>query len=436
MERVSRKEEMAALKEEARRLGFSTSEERDEALRLIAEGLERDWPQIRAANEADVQSAERDGLAPALVKRLIYSEAKQAEALSGIRDIIAAPDPVGTVRMRRELDDGLVLSQVAVPIGVIGMIFEARPDALVQIISLCAKSGNAIILKGGSEARLTNAALVASMRASLEKSPLGSNWIVLLESRSDVGEMLTMEGTIDLLIPRGSKEFVSYIMRNTTIPVLGHSDGICHLYIDESADLEMALTVAYDAKTQYPAACNAVETILVHSAIAPRFIPVLATRFGSLVTIHGDERTGALVECIPYQDGDWDTEYLDFEVNIRVVDSLGEAIAHIARHGSGHTDAIVASSESSIQTFFAQVDSADVFANCSTRFADGYRFGLGAEVGISTQKIHARGPVGMEGLMSTKYLLCGSGQIVADYSGSNAKAFTHRQLPVEGANRA
>jgi glutamate-5-semialdehyde dehydrogenase len=436
MERVSRKEEMAALKEEARRLGFSTSEERDEALRLIAEGLERDWPQIRAANEADVQSAERDGLAPALVKRLIYSEAKQAEALSGIRDIIAAPDPVGTVRMRRELDDGLVLSQVAVPIGVIGMIFEARPDALVQIISLCAKSGNAIILKGGSEARLTNAALVASMRASLEKSPLGSNWIVLLESRSDVGEMLTMEGTIDLLIPRGSKEFVSYIMRNTTIPVLGHSDGICHLYIDESADLEMALTVAYDAKTQYPAACNAVETILVHSAIAPRFIPVLATRFGSLVTIHGDERTGALVECIPYQDGDWDTEYLDFEVNIRVVDSLGEAIAHIARHGSGHTDAIVASSESSIQTFFAQVDSADVFANCSTRFADGYRFGLGAEVGISTQKIHARGPVGMEGLMSTKYLLCGSGQIVADYSGSNARAFTHRQLPVEGANRA
>ena len=316
------------------------------------------------------------------------------------------------------------------------MIFEARPDALVQIISLCAKSGNAIILKGGSEARLTNAALVASMRASLEKSPLGSNWIVLLESRSDVSEMLTMEGTIDLLIPRGSKEFVSYIMRNTTIPVLGHSDGICHLYIDESADLEMALTVAYDAKTQYPAACNAVETILVHSAIAPRFIPVLATRFGSLVTIHGDERTGALVECIPYQDGDWDTEYLDFEVNIRVVDSLGEAIAHIARHGSGHTDAIVASSESSIQTFFAQVDSADVFANCSTRFADGYRFGLGAEVGISTQKIHARGPVGMEGLMSTKYLLCGSGQIVADYSGSNARAFTHRQLPVEGANRA
>jgi len=427
---------MAALKEEARRLGFSTSEERDEALRLIAEGLERDWPQIRAANEADVQSAERDGLAPALVKRLIYSEAKQAEALSGIRDIIAAPDPVGTVRMRRELDDGLVLSQVAVPIGVIGMIFEARPDALVQIISLCAKSGNAIILKGGSEARLTNAALVASMRASLEKSPLGSNWIVLLESRSDVGEMLTMEGTIDLLIPRGSKEFVSYIMRNTTIPVLGHSDGICHLYIDESADLEMALTVAYDAKTQYPAACNAVETILVHSAIAPRFIPVLATRFGSLVTIHGDERTAALIECIPYQDGDWDTEYLDFEVNIRVVDSLGEAIAHIARHGSGHTDAIVSSSDSSIQTFFAQVDSADVFANCSTRFADGYRFGLGAEVGISTQKIHARGPVGMEGLMSTKYLLCGSGQIVADYSGSNAKAFTHRQLPVEGANRA
>lgn len=436
MERVSRKEEMASLKEEARRLGFSTAAERNNALRLIAEGLGRDWDQIRAANEADVRNAESDGVAPALIKRLIYSEAKQREALSGIADIIAAADPVGEVRMRRELDDGLVLSQISVPIGVIGMIFEARPDALVQIITLCAKSGNAIILKGGSEARLTNAALVASMRKSLEQSPLGSTWIVLLESRSDVGEMLTMEGVIDLLIPRGSKEFVSYIMANTTIPVLGHADGICHLYIDESADLQMALAIAYDAKTQYPAACNAVETILVHSAVADRFIPALSKRFGRTVTIHGDERTGALIECIPYQEGDWDTEYLDFEVNIRVVDSLDEAITHIARHGSRHTDAIVSTSEAAIQAFFSQVDSADVFANCSTRFADGYRFGLGAEVGISTQKIHARGPVGMEGLMSTKYLLMGSGQIVATYSGEGAKAFTHTELSTEGAHRA
>jgi len=436
MERVSRTAEIAGLKEEARRLGFSSVEERNEALSLIAHGLGRDWEAIKAANDEDVAEATDAGVALALVKRLVYSEAKQREAQNGIADVMALGDPIGRVRQKRELDEGLILTQVTVPIGVIGMIFEARPDALVQIVTLCLKSGNAIILKGGSEARRTNAALVASMRKSLEKSRLASGWIVLLESRSDVSEMLTMEDSIDLLIPRGSKEFVSYIMSHTAIPVLGHADGICHLYIDERADLSMALAVAYDAKTQYPAACNAVETILVHQQIAAAFIPALKQRFGQDVVIHGDERCAALIDCIPYQDGDYDTEYLDMAVNIRVVDSIDEAIAHIARHGSSHTDAIVTGDEAAKRTFLAQVDSADVFVNCSTRFADGYRFGLGAEVGISTQKIHARGPVGMEGLLSTKYLLEGSGQIVADYTGDGEHTFTHIELSTEEGRHA
>ena len=336
MERVSHIAEIAGLKEEARRLGFSSVEERNEALSLIAHGLERDWESIKAANDEDVAEATDAGVAAALVKRLVYSETKQREAQNGIADVMALGDPIGRVRQKRELDEGLILTQVTVPIGVIGMIFEARPDALVQIVTLCLKSGNAIILKGGSEARRTNAALVASMRKSLEKSRLASGWIVLLESRSDVSEMLTMEDSIDLLIPRGSKEFVSYIMSHTAIPVLGHADGICHLYIDERADLSMALAVAYDAKTQYPAACNAVETILVHQQIAAAFIPALKRRFGQDVVIHGDERCAALIDCIPYQDGDYDTEYLDMAVNIRVVDSIDEAIAHIARHGQPH----------------------------------------------------------------------------------------------------
>lgn len=436
MERVSHIAEIAGLKEEARRLGFSSAEERNEALSLIAHGLERDWESIKAANDEDVAEATDAGVAAALVKRLVYSETKQRETQNGIADVMALGDPIGRVRQKRELDEGLILTQVTVPIGVIGMIFEARPDALVQIVTLCLKSGNAIILKGGSEARRTNAALVASMRKSLEKSRLASGWIVLLESRSDVSEMLTMEDSIDLLIPRGSKEFVSYIMSHTAIPVLGHADGICHLYIDERADLSMALAVAYDAKTQYPAACNAVETILVHQQIAAAFIPALKQRFGQDVVIHGDERCAALIDCIPYHDGDYDTEYLDMAVNIRVVDSIDEAIAHIARHGSSHTDAIVTEGEAQKRTFLAQVDSADVFVNCSTRFADGYRFGLGAEVGISTQKIHARGPVGMEGLLSTKYLLEGSGQIVADYTGDGEHTFTHIELSTEEGRHA
>ncbi len=431
MQSVERRDEIARLAKSARRLGFSSTVDRNTLLVHISEGLQRDWPAISAANEADIAAAESDKLAPALIKRLRYDEIKHAETLAGVADVIALKDPVGATRAHRLLDDGLVLKQITVPIGVIGMIFEARPDALVQIVALAAKSGNGIILKGGSEAQRTNAALVASMQKSLQGYALGSEWLLLLESRSDVAEILEMDQYIDLLIPRGSNEFVRYIMENTHIPVLGHADGICHLYIDKEADLDQALRVAYDAKTQYPAACNAIETLLVHEAVAKEFLPALSERFAKSVVLHGDAQTAALIPCLPYQEGDWEREYLDLELNIRIVASLREAIEHINRWGSSHTDAIISTDEEAIATFFAQVDSADVFANCSTRFADGFRFGLGAEVGISTQKIHARGPVGLEGLLSTKYLLAGSGQIVGDYSGPDAKSFKHIELDTE-----
>ncbi len=257
--------------------------------------------------------------------------------------------------------------------------------------------------------------------------------MAILESHSDVAQMLQMNDDIDLLIPRGSNEFVTYVMANTSIPVLGHSDGICHLYIDKSADLEKALPIIIDAKTQYPAACNTIETLLIHRSLAPSFLLKVATALkDSGVTIHGDQAVQSVFECIPIEEGDYSNEYLALELNIKVVDSLEEAIEHIETFGSHHSDGIVSEDETAIQTFFRNVDSADLFANCSTRFADGFRFGFGAEVGISTTKIHARGPVGLDGLMSTKYLVNGSGHIVAAYSGADAKHYLHTELSTDG----
>ena len=367
-----------------------------------------------------------------MIKRLVFDEQKLNEVILGLKQVAALADPVGKVLQRRLLDDGLILEQISVPIGVIGMIFESRPDALVQIVGLCIKSGNAIILKGGSEAKRTNLALVESIKQSSLKSSLGDGYVTLLESHGDVKEMLKMNDEIDLLIPRGSNAFVTYVMENTSIPVLGHSDGICHLYIDEQADLKKALPIVIDAKTQYPAACNAIETLLLHASLVDVFLPEVGKALKEAnVTIHGDERTQAAIECIPLEEGDYFNEYLSLELNIRVVDSLEEAIGHIETYGSHHTDAIVSENPEAVRRFFTEVDSADVFANCSTRFADGFRFGFGAEVGISTTKIHARGPVGLDGLMSTKFLLAGSGQIVAAYSGKDAKRYLHKNLSVD-----
>lgn len=426
------KERIKALKESSRVLGVSTNEERIDLLGKVAAGLRRDWPTIRKANEQDVAEAKEQQIGAALIKRLVFDEQKLNEVVLGLEQVAALADPVGKVLQRCLLDDGLILEQISVPIGVIGMIFESRPDALVQIVGLCIKSGNAIILKGGSEAKRTNLALVESIKQSSRGSSLGDGYVTLLESHGDVKEMLKMNDEIDLLIPRGSNAFVTYVMENTSIPVLGHSDGICHLYIDEQADLKKALPVIIDAKTQYPAACNAIETLLVHASLVDEFLPEVGKALKEAnVTIHGDERTQAAIECIPLEEGDYFNEYLSLELNIRVVDSLEEAIGHIETYGSHHTDAIVSENPEAVRRFFTEVDSADVFANCSTRFADGFRFGFGAEVGISTTKIHARGPVGLDGLMSTKFLLAGSGQIVAAYSGKDAKRYLHKNLSVD-----
>ena len=426
------KERIKALKESSRVLGVSTNEERIDLLGKVAAGLRRDWPTIRKANEQDVAEAKEQQIGAALIKRLVFDEQKLNEVILGLKQVAALADPVGKVLQRRLLDDGLILEQISVPIGVIGMIFESRPDALVQIVGLCIKSGNAIILKGGSEAKRTNLALVESIKQSSLGSSLGDGYVTLLESHGDVKEMLKMNDEIDLLIPRGSNAFVTYVMENTSIPVLGHSDGICHLYIDEQADLKKALPIVIDAKTQYPAACNAIETLLVHASLVDVFLPEVGKALKEAnVTIHGDERTQAAIECIPLEEGDYFNEYLSLELNIRVVDSLEEAIEHIETYGSHHTDAIVSENPEAVRRFFTEVDSADVFANCSTRFADGFRFGFGAEVGISTTKIHARGPVGLDGLMSTKFLLAGSGQIVAAYSGKDAKRYLHKDLSVD-----
>ncbi|MBG0766678.1 MAG: glutamate-5-semialdehyde dehydrogenase [Spirochaetaceae bacterium] len=432
MESTALQQSIRSLRKNAKRLASSSETERNQLLHLIGEGLRRDWKTIKVANERDIAQAKESGQKEALIKRLVFNEEKLHASLLGLEQVAFLPDPIGTIKQRRELDEGLLLEQIAVPIGVIGMIFEARPDALIQIVSLCLKSGNGIILKGGKEAFQTNSALVASIQKSCKDSSLGSAWLLLLESHSDVDTMLRMEGDIDLLIPRGSNAFVRYVMDHTSIPVLGHADGICHLYLDAKADISKAIEIAFDSKTQYPAACNAIETLLVHKQIAPDILPLLAERFSEAgVIIHGDEQVCKIIDCIPYQEGDWKKEYLALEINIHVVESLSEAINHIETYGSHHSDAIVSEDSDSVRKFFTEVDSADVFANCSTRFADGFRFGLGSEVGISTAKIHARGPVGLEGLMTTKYLVMGTGQVVSSYTKDGGRSFLHHDLPLD-----
>jgi len=352
--------------------------------------------------------------------------------IAGIQSLIALPDPVGEIRSATELDEGLELYRVTCPIGVIGVIFESRPDALVQISSLCLKSGNAVLLKGGSEASETNRALAQVISEATDAAGIPNGWLQLLETRADVGELLKLDDLVDLLIPRGSNEFVRYIMENSNIPVLGHADGICHVYVDADADVDMAVDVTVDSKCQYVAVCNAAETLLVHEGIAATFLPQVAARLAEHnVDLFGCERTCAIIDCSPASEEDWRTEYLDYRLAIRVVSDSDAAIAHINTYGSGHTDAIVTSSAKTAERFMALVDSGDVFWNCSTRFSDGFRYGLGAEVGISTNKIHARGPVGLDGLLIYKWLLKGNGQTVGPYA-DGSKEFTHKPIGSSG----
>ena len=398
------------------------------ALAKIAEALKSRSTEIIAANQKDLRIAEKNKIASPLLKRLKFDESKIADVCAGIETLIKLEDPVGKTLSATELDEGLNLYKVSCPIGVIGVVFESRPDALVQISTLCLKSGNAVLLKGGSEAANTNKILAKVIAEATAKAGIPVGWIQLLETRQDVAQMLKMDEDIDLVIPRGSNEFVRYIMNHTNIPVLGHADGICHVYVDGAADINMAGKIAVDSKCQYVAVCNATETLLVDSKIAKEFLPKVQVAFEERnVELRGCKKTRAIIKVKPATEKDWSTEYLDYILSIKVVEGVDEAIEHINHYGSHHTDAIVTQDKAAAEKFLDLVDSAGVFWNCSTRFSDGYRYGLGAEVGISTTKIHARGPVGLEGLLIYKWKLLGSGQIVADYAESKKK-FTHKKL--------
>lgn len=413
----------------ASQLAVLSTQERNAALIAIAEALIHATPEILAANQQDLDAAEKEGISPALEARLKLGESKLQSAIAGVKDVAKLADPVGTVQIHRELDEGLILQRVTCPLGVLGIIFEARPEALIQITSLAIKSGNGVILKGGKEAINSCQALVKVIHQALSQTKVSPNTVQLLTTREEIKQLLELDQYVDLIIPRGSNAFVRYVQDNTRIPVLGHADGICHLYIDRFADLEQAVKITVDAKTHYPAACNAIETLLVHQEIANQALPMIAKALKAQgVELRGDTATREIIEALPATETDWSTEYSDLILAIKVVNSVESAIAHINTYGSKHTDAIVTENAAVAEIFLNQVDAAGVYHNCSTRFADGFRYGFGAEVGISTQQMPPRGPVGLEGLVTYKYKVTGQGHIAATYTGSNAKAFTHKNL--------
>jgi glutamate-5-semialdehyde dehydrogenase len=423
------KEKSILAKKASNLMAALTGEAKNKALHNIVGALEKYMPDLIAANRTDLERAEKQNLSAPLLKRLKFDESKIEEACGGLNSLIGMNDPVGVTLRAVELDEGLELYKVSCPIGVIGVIFESRPDALVQISALCLKSGNAVLLKGGSEASETNRLLAEIITKASSEAEIPSGWLALLETRTDVNDMLCLDQYIDLIVPRGSNAFVKHIMENTHIPVLGHADGICHVYVDSAANLDMAVKISIDSKCQYVAVCNAAETILVHRDIAGRYLPEMKKALEAKnVEIRGCNETLKIIDAIKAAEEDWTTEYLDLIVSVKVVHTLDDAINHINTYGSGHTDVIVTGDRARASKFMDLVDSADVFLNCSSRFSDGFRFGLGAEVGISTNKIHARGPVGLEGLLIYKWKLFGNGHIVADYSGADAKSFSHRPL--------
>lgn len=409
-------------------LAATNANARSAALLAMADALEKHKAAIFAANEQDVEDAKRDALAAPLLGRLRFGEEKLRQVTEGLHALAKLPDPIGQTTLCREITPGLKLYRVTCPIGVIGVIFESRPDALVQIASLALKSGNAVLLKGGREALRTNRALCDALREAAEASGLPADFAQLMESREDVAAMLKEDALIDLIIPRGSNAFVRYIMDNSRIPVLGHADGICHVYVDKAADLSMAVKIAVDSKAQNVAVCNAMETLLVHADVAENYLPPLAEAMREAgVHLKGDAQTRAIIPCEAATEEDWSTEYLDYILSIRVVDSLDAAIDHINRYGSHHTDCIVTQDDQAAAAFLTRVDSAGVYRNVSTRFADGFVYGFGAEVGIATGKIHARGPMGPEGLTTYKYKLLGNGQLMAEMK-RGERAYTHRLL--------
>ena len=404
-------------------MALLTREQKDRALTAIADALNAGKDKIFEANAEDLRNAEEANLEKPLIKRLKFADAKLADVTDGILSLKTLEDPVGKQTLHTTLDDGLELYRVTCPIGVIGVIFESRPDALVQIATLCLKSGNAVFLKGGSEAAATNKVLSEIIYEAGVSAGFPEGWLNLLTTRAEIADMLGLDEYIDLIIPRGSNAFVQYIMQHTNIAVLGHADGVCHTYINEKADPAKAIKVALDAKTQYVSVCNATETFLVDEALKDTVLPELVSALRNAgVTIYGDDYVSEKFGADKVTE--WHHEYLDMKCSVKVVSGIDEAIAHINRNGSGHTDAIITEDKAAAERFMLGVDSGSVFLNCSTRFADGFRYGFGAEVGISTSKIHARGPVGLEGLVSYKYKLIGNGDIVGDFA-SGARKFKH-----------
>lgn len=412
-------------------LSRAPAQRRQDALLAMAEALEHPTVRadLRAANDADLLDANaahaRGELSEALVRRLKLTEAKLEVLATGLRQLAAQPDLVGTVLETRELDDGLTLSRESCPLGVMGIVFEARPDAVPQIVGLALRTGNAVALKGGREATRSNVAMVAALHGALQRVGVEPAAVTLLSGRSEVSELLQQQGLVDLVIARGSAAFVEHVQATSKVPVVGHAEGLCHIFLEATANPSMAAAICVDAKTDYPAACNALETLLWEPGAEVALAESIRALRAAGVNVRACPATRALHSDLDAaDDSDWDTEYGDLVLSVRRVDHLEAALEHIERHGSRHTECIVTQDAAAADSFLARVDAACVFHNASTRFADGYRFGLGAEVGISTGKLHARGPVGVAGLLTYRWLLRGRGHVASAY-GPGQRRFKH-----------
>jgi len=411
-------------------LGQTTNKERCEILSKMAKALNENVDEILKANLKDLERSETEGLNKSLLSRLQLTKTKLEGCIEGVLKVSNLADPIGHRQLHRKLDENLLLERVTVPLGLLGVIFESRPDALIQIASLAVRSGNGALLKGGSEARATNQAIMNSLDKGLSKSNVGAGALSLLTTRQESLGLLRLDRYVNLIIPRGSNELVQFIQDNTRIPVLGHADGICHLYVDKSVDIDQAINIALDSKIQYPAACNAIETLLIHENVADIFLKKSLPIFSNAgVTLKGDAKSQSLGVMTPATDSDWSTEYLDLILSVKVVRNVDEAIEHIRKYSSRHTEAIATNEKEVAEKFLSSVDSAGVYHNCSTRFADGFRYGFGAEVGISTQTLPPRGPVGLEGLVTYRYFLRGDGDLVKDFA-SGDRSFSHIDLPL------
>lgn len=433
-------EQVQRTRKAARTLARLSAGQRNKILLAAADLLEVREAEILKANQQDcavLEAAQEREIAASkssvqLLMRLRTSAAGIKDMARQVRDVARMADPLNQRLAATELDDGLILDKVSCPLGVVAVIFESRPDVVPQVSSLAIKTGNGLVLKGGAEARHTNRVLVSIWHAALAAvDPSLRDAICALEDRADVARILEMDRNIDLVVPRGSTEFVNYVFRHSRIPVLGHGSGICHIYVDSKADLAQAISIIVDSKTQYPAACNSAEKVLVHEEIAGQFLPTLIPALQAAgVEVRGCARTAQLCggfKVVPATEEDWITEYGDLTITLKVIGDLNEAIEHINQYGSRHTDCILTENAAAAEQFMDEVDSASVFHNASTRFADGFRYGLGAELGISNSKLHARGPVGLEGLLTYKYKLRGSGHIVSRYVGGS-KSFKHKRM--------